>query len=309
MNKRISFILSIILTIFIFAVIFFSIDISLFIENITKINLWLFILSLILLFPPFFLFAYRWHIMVKDFREISFYDSLKLFFVSQSINIVTPSKVGDFTKAYFVRNEKFKGKVALGACFFEKILDLFVLSIFAIFGILFAYSQIASFFILFFLIFLTLLPLFILVVNLKNDSRLMRLVRLLVPFRSINKIIEEILLYFQLIRKNKKNLVNIFIINILLWIIFIYQAYILLLALGIEINLLAAFGLLPLGIFVGLLPLTVSGMGTRDAAFILLLSAYADPAVLALFGILFSLRYIIPGIIGLIWAKEILVKK
>ena len=55
----------------------------------------------------------------------------------------------------------------------------------------------------------------------------------------------------------------------------------------------------PLSIFVGLIPVTVAGMGTRDSALIFLFSSYADPAVMAGIGLLCSLRYWIDTLVGI----------
>jgi len=309
LNKRLSFFLSLILTVLIFIVIFTIIDIRLFLENLKEINLWLFLLSLILLIPPYLLLAYRWKAMISDFRSVTFKESFKLNIVGQSINLVTPAKLGDFTKAYFAKSSSFKGKVALGACFFEKILDFFMLSIFALVGIIGIYTELAGILILGMLLILILIPLFFLASDFRNQGLFMRLIRFFLPFKKITAVIEEVLSYFEVLKKNRKNVARIFLINFLLWLVFIFQGYVLLLAVGVDISIIVAYGLLPLAIFVGLLPVTVSGMGTRDTAFILLFSPFAPTEVMVLYGLLFSLRYILPALLGLFWAKEVMEKK
>ncbi len=309
LDRRASFFLSILLTVLIFIVIFSTIDLGVFLQNIKEINIWFFFLSVALLIPPYLLIAYRWKVMISDFRVLSFAESLKLNIVGQSINVVTPAKLGDFTKAYFIRNEKLNGKVALGACFFEKILDFFMLSIFALFGITSIYTGSKELLMVVALFVLIFFPVIVLMLDFREGSKVMKLVRFFIPIRKINLVVGEILSYFQVIRKNKRKVLGVFLINFLLWLVFVFQGYILFLALGIEISILAVYGLLPLGIFVGLIPVTLSGMGTRDAAFIILFSAFASSAEMALYGILFSLRYFLPAILGLFWVKEVAEKK
>jgi len=53
-----------------------------------------------------------------------------------------------------------------------------------------------------------------------------------------------------------------------------------------------------------MIPLTFAGMGTRDTAFILLFSKFYEPSLMVSFGMLFSLRYFLPGLIGLIWLRK-----
>jgi uncharacterized membrane protein YbhN (UPF0104 family) len=57
--------------------------------------------------------------------------------------------------------------------------------------------------------------------------------------------------------------------------------------------------LAPLAILAGLVPLTFAGVGTRDAALILLFRPYFDSATGAALGLLCTARYLLPAIGGL----------
>tara|TARA_B110000438_G_C15300639_1_gene431013 strand:- start:62 stop:346 length:285 start_codon:yes stop_codon:yes gene_type:complete len=68
----------------------------------------------------------------------------------------------------------------------------------------------------------------------------------------------------------------------------------------IDVSLLQTFALAPLAIFLGQLPLTLGGMGTRDLAFINLFSEYATESALLSVGILFSIfRYWLISLLGI----------
>ena len=56
--------------------------------------------------------------------------------------------------------------------------------------------------------------------------------------------------------------------------------------------------LLPVAIVAGLVPLTFAGVGVRDAALVLLLSPYIGAPTAAALGVLFWLRYLVPGLLG-----------
>ena len=56
---------------------------------------------------------------------------------------------------------------------------------------------------------------------------------------------------------------------------------------------------MPLAMFVGLLPISLFGVGTRDAAIIYLFSAYHPAEVMAGVGLYVSLRYFVPAAAGL----------
>ena len=56
----------------------------------------------------------------------------------------------------------------------------------------------------------------------------------------------------------------------------------------------------PIAIFVGLVPVTIAGMGTRDAALIYLFSAYASDSASITVGLFFSLlRYWVLALAGI----------
>ena len=64
---------------------------------------------------------------------------------------------------------------------------------------------------------------------------------------------------------------------------------------------------MPVAIFVGLLPVTLGGMGTRDAAMLVLFADYGDPAQILAAGLLYSLlSYWVLGVLGLPFARRAL---
>lgn len=56
---------------------------------------------------------------------------------------------------------------------------------------------------------------------------------------------------------------------------------------------------IPLAIFAGLVPLTLWGLGTRDAALVALFANVAPAATMATVGLLTATRYLIPGAVGI----------
>ena len=62
---------------------------------------------------------------------------------------------------------------------------------------------------------------------------------------------------------------------------------------------MVSLAITPLVIFAGLIPLTFSGIGARDFAFIYFYAAYFSAATGAALGLLATLRYIIPAIAGI----------
>jgi hypothetical protein len=72
-------------------------------------------------------------------------------------------------------------------------------------------------------------------------------------------------------------------------------------ALGVEGPALvwaAVAARVPIAILAGLVPLTFAGVGTRDAALVVLLGPLVGADVAAALGVLFLLRYLVPGLLG-----------
>lgn len=57
--------------------------------------------------------------------------------------------------------------------------------------------------------------------------------------------------------------------------------------------------MIPIAIVAGLVPLTFAGVGTRDAGPVALAGGLIGTGTAAALGVLFWLRYIVPGVIGI----------
>ena len=128
------------------------------------------------------------------------------------------------------------------------------------------------------------------------------IVRRLRRTKVINKMIEfaEIIYLF----KNspdvdKRCLAKTNIITILLWIVHIIQITLFFYLLNLYIPILTISTYMLCAIFVGLLPITIAGLGTRDLTIVYLFKDILTYNEAISIGILSTLRYIIPTIIGL----------
>lgn len=97
--------------------------------------------------------------------------------------------------------------------------------------------------------------------------------------------------------------------TLVIWAGHILQICLMAYALGVtgEIAFWAKLaGLIPVAIVAGLIPLTFAGVGTRDAALVVLLGGLIGAEAAAALGILFWLRYLIPGTLGVRFLPEFL---
>lgn len=299
-RKRLTVTISIILAIVILVALFLSVDQRLFLDNLININVVALVLTLLMFIPSLVLTTYRWQLMIADYRKIKFWQSMKMVLATYSINIITPSKLGDLGKAFFARSKRLNLKTGGSAVVLEKILDLLSLVVFAVLGVLVIKLSLESFWLFMGLaaFFITML-LFIMLANLNRDGFIVKATKFLMPIKRLQKILLSMWSYFNTIRKNKSRFVGIIVLSLGIWFFHLLQGFMFFWVINIKMNFFIALGLIPLGILVGMIPITISGMGTRDSAFIFLFSAYATPASLLLFGLLFSLKYVLAALLGL----------
>ena len=111
------------------------------------------------------------------------------------------------------------------------------------------------------------------------------------------------------IKKDKIKVWTLSLLSIFLWFLHLLQIWLFILSLSPNVDFIVSLAITPLAIFAGLIPLTFSGIGTRDFAFIYFYSAYFSAATGAALGILAMLRYVIPAIVGIPFFSHYLKKK
>ncbi len=87
--------------------------------------------------------------------------------------------------------------------------------------------------------------------------------------------------------------------SVFIWFLHLLQIWMFILALRAQTPFLANLALAPLAILAGLLPLTLAGIGTRDAALIFFYRPYLDAPTAVALGILCTMRYVLPAIGGI----------
>jgi uncharacterized protein (TIRG00374 family) len=87
-----------------------------------------------------------------------------------------------------------------------------------------------------------------------------------------------------------------------IFVLMLIQGFLVLESVGVSAPVWFVTVTLPLAVVVGMLPLTVAGMGTRDAAFVFLFQSYGPPEALLAVGLLYSvIRYWIPSLVGTVF--------
>jgi len=283
----------------VFVVILIKIDVNELKYYFQHINLMYFFISIILFFPIIFTNAERWRIIISKEYNIRRREAIKLTLVGLTFSAITPSKLGDLTKAYFIKDH-LNLKRGIASIFFEKSLDLFSLCSFSLIGVLLSgtFDKVSAPILIFSLITISAV-IVSLVFNLGNIKIFKSLLDILERNKKIGDITIDFYTFIADIKGDKKILSIVFFMSLILWFFNLTQIYFFFLCFAYFPRIELVFGLVPIAILIGLIPVTIAGMGTRDSALIVLFSEYAPNSLIFGVGILCSLRYWIIALAGL----------
>jgi uncharacterized membrane protein YbhN (UPF0104 family) len=231
--------------------------------------------------------AWRWNAIMEGLRhELSFREAFTLIMACWPLATFTPSKGGDLAKAYFLRN-RIPVSTVLGSVLAERLIDVLTLLGFCLVGsLIFGWQSLA------------LVSAVLLAAGLLGVAVLL-LVRLPIPEKLRPKA-ERLLEALRVLLRKPLLLILVLLLTIANWLASVLQTWLFFEAVHHPVPFGSLLGALPAAIFVGLLPITLMGMGTRDAALIRLLSAHAPAAATLGVGLLYSLcGYWLPGLVGI----------
>lgn len=230
--------------------------------------------------------------------------AVKATFAANALNLILPGKLGDLAKASLMR-DAVSGSVLPGlrVCIYEKLSDLLAILVCGVVALaLYPGSDRVL------LLALTASAVGLLMsMTLKQvPQALLRVVRL--GPSGLERLVEPVLrswldLIARLVHR-RSQLVAALLLTLVIWAGHFLQIAMMAWALGITGPWLELVSLFPIIILAGLLPVTIAGIGPRDAAIVVLAGPLIGYPVAAALGVLFWLRYLVPGSIGLIFVSE-----
>ena len=244
------------------------------------------------------LMAYRWVVLLYTLdpaHRPPLADILRIFFVSTFLGTFLPSVGGDAVRAYGIANLNVPGGDAVASVFMDRMLGIASLFLMALAGLTLARDLAGNWVIIASLglaaaaCLVTLLLVFSQRADVVMSTILTRLpaaVR-----RAGQRLLESIQRY----AAHHAQLAKVLVCSVAVQAIRILQAYYLGRGLGIEAPLGTYFAFLPLILLVMLLPVTISGLGTGQAAFLWFFARVGVPAAAAF---ALSVLFIGLGIVG-----------
>ncbi len=249
--------------------------------------------SLLLLVALIFASAGRlWALGQVGGFPLSLREATEASLAANALNLFLPGKLGDVVKATLMAERdpsRLPGAVVLGL--WEKLSELALLFVLAAAAFLLAGNEVRN-------ALVTGAAGLAGLVLLLRDRPLAPLLRRMRRTRSLGDAWSSSLAQ---LRASPAATSGILLWSLLIWLGHLVQVLLMAAALGVEGPALvwaAVAARVPIAILAGLVPLTFAGVGTRDAALVVLLGPLVGADVAAALGVLFLLRYLVPGLLG-----------
>jgi len=227
-------------------------------------------------------------------------ESVAAVFTANAINLVVPGRLGDLLKAAMMsRGSRAEFPAAFGLCVWDKAVDLAVLLALGAAAVWTAGGGAVA------VVLATLAVALFAIVMVPVRTRWCARARRL-PWAALGRAAGRTCRsWYRLVSRllsRRRGVAAYLALSVLLWGGQLAQIALMLSALGVAggaLFWLGLIGLLPIAMLAGLVPLTHAGLGTRDAALVFVLSPIIGAESAAALGLLFLLRYLVPGLLGL----------
>ena len=265
--------------IILFVIILFKIDIIKSLEILCGADIRLVILAIIMIFPIIGLKTSRWYYLLRlqNIRDLSFRDSFLIYFVGIFWSNITPGKLGGFSKVLYLKEKKYSLGKSLYSVLFDYFFDLLSVIILGISGMFLFFSIFQQTILYISIILGSLFFLFLIYLYKKHhfNNFLKKIFYFLIPSHYHNQT-DVNLNDFKIALKSLspgKFFIGL-ILSLIIWLIYLLQIYIVAIAIGINLSFLYNSVAIAISSFLSLLPITISGIGTRDLVLITLFSQF-----------------------------------
>ncbi len=268
MNKKQITIIKLIFGLLLLFFVFYRVGLKEIYETILKINLFFVIPFIIVFYTLFFILGgINLKVLLNPIKKVSFKKLIKYYALSWSFGLFVPAKIGEFSLIFLLKKEKIPIGKTTAICVIDKTITLITFVIFSVIGFLIFFNRVDS--LKFTLILLAIL---FLAISSVLSNRIRSIIKKIIGkynvyFKGFSKTL------FKYLRKNKKVLLINFILTLIKWclidagLVFIYF-----LAFDTMVNPIYIILITAIVLIVGLLPVTINGIGVKTPTAIFLYS-------------------------------------
>ena len=244
-----------------------------------RMSVALFGIALLITAADILLKTFKWKLIFNVYNiPIPYSRFLTSWIVGLSLSLITPGKVGDFAKAYYLKDKAPLGK-SLTTVIADRIVDLLTLFILAVIGLsVFAirYSSSPTILITTFILFIGFVCAIFLFSKKSVASAILRPFYKKISHKGyavkLKSLYSDFYAGLSLILERKKVLLLVIFITFFIWFSTVWVMYFVALSLGFTIPYTFLMVVFPIITLLEALPISFSGVGTRDAALIFFFS-------------------------------------
>jgi len=267
----------------IFLVILYQVDLRQVWNYIKETDLLTLLYGFLLGIPILFVRAYRWY-RIKGSLEIrvSLWRSF-LYQVISGMSWLTPARMGEIIKAVYLKGQNWSFTRSTISIVIDRTWDLVVIATLAGIAVLFLGDVGLNLTVLLILLGITAAGLILFRSRDLVRTLLGRVVRAIVPDKvsvHLHSVLDQTIQYFK--QRSLRWYGLLFILTLGVFFLQVYRIQVFAHSLGFSIPLLPLSGIISIMVITNLLPISVSGLGTRDAIFIYYFAPYGIPQELAL---------------------------
>jgi len=290
-------------------IIFYRIDFLKIKEIILSANYSFILLGIILTFIMLLIQAWRWNYL-KKIQNInySFKDSFLIYGAGIYFGTITPGRLGDLIKILYLKEGGHSSGKSAVSVIVDRLADLlFLLAIGYLSMFFFAKFFISEIIIITVIILLIVIAILFLKINsIKNLVN--KLFSLFIPEKYKQLLVlnlKDLITDFKIYRL--KNYFVVFILTALAWLLYYLQVFFLAKSIGLgDVTFIYLAMSVTIAAIITLLPISIYGLGTREASLLFLLSLInINPEKTITFSILILFVSLLYGLIGLVcWFKK-----
>jgi len=261
-------------------------------------------IALCLLVMPitFFIMNIQWQMVLKrQYIHVSFTYSFKNLLIGYFYGFITPGGFGAFLRALYLKNES---KTSLPKCISNiitfNIIDYITIFILGSIGSLFLLGQYPYFFILILVLLFIVSFLFVFFLRQKTSKHLFEKLLQTQIFQFVQHYVEDPIESFYQDLPSFKSLRLPFLVSFFSWFVFYIELYFIAQLFYIHIPFITFIFMLAITSSIAVIPISIYGLGTRDATLVALFSVYNIPPENSVSFTLFwfTVFIAIPSIIG-----------
>jgi glycosyltransferase 2 family protein len=265
-----------------------AVDANAFMETAKNANTLFLWYALLAISPTFILNPLRWFFVLKAYGYNLRFKTVVRAITASYAFILIPGRIGDFVRTYFTK-DRIPAVEAIGSVIVEKIIDVLMLLIASSFGLIILGQVIYGLMAL-----TTAICVIAGVIIVKKIGPKFGLTKIDFIYKVTTTV---------KIPNNPTYLVITGLVSITNWFISFIAAYFLFLAFQATVPFIAIVAYLPITLFIGLIPISIGGIGVRDSAIIALFASYAISAQALAVGLSYSfLSYFLFMLIGIPFA-------